>query len=476
MGDNKVDGEKDLTLAADWRGLSATILMVVVDVALYNLGVVLAFYLRFQGIPPDYNFDSYRNITTFVVIIPYVSFLFSGVYAIRWANAREEDFLVVFRGCFVAMFLLLTASYVLREDDTGPFPTSVIFLSFITTSALLAGWRYALKRTRDVETLAKGEPVRVALLGTTGVDADILARIERSEIPRRRIIGYSGPRRDDIPGLVWLGPVENLGGILAAQNVGGVFVSSRDFRPEEILQIVRVCEHAQVPYAVLPGLYDMITSRASVDLVNYVPVLRFGRPVIGGWHSVAKRMMDVSAAAAGLVLFSPLFCFISAAIMLDSRGWPFFGQMRVGKHGRRFIMRKFRTMIPGAQEQGPPLTRPDDARVTRVGRWLRRLSLDELPQLYNVLVGDMSLVGPRAVIPYVADRFDEWEKMTLNILPGITGLAQVSGRDELGFRDKAMLNIYYIRNYSFILDLAILFKTIHVVISQEGTDGTRTDK
>jgi len=161
-------------------------------------------------------------------------------------------------------------------------------------------------------------------------------------------------------------------------------------------------------------------------------------------------------------------------VWITSSGFPVFAQKRVGQDGAHFRMLKFRTMYKGS-ENGAKLTLHDDPRITRLGKILRRYSLDELPQLFNVLVGDMSLVGPRAVISYVVDKFDDLERMTLNVRPGVTGLAQISGRNELSFVEKSLLNIYYVKNYSLLLDLKILLKTFFAVISRVGTNGTRTD-
>jgi len=450
-------------------------LMVITDIALYNLGVVLAFYVRFFGKVPDFNFWSYRDIIVFVMIIPALSFFTSGVYTKSWKSARAEDFLLVFRGCFVAVILLLTTVFIYRTG-TASFPSLVIFMSFFTTSALTVGWRFAYKKIYDLENFSRDKSLRTLLVGTQGVDKEILRRIRASAMPRYNIFGSLCPKEHQLSSVPWLGEIERTEELLANEQVEYVLLSSAGFRDNEVLEIIRACESVGVPYMILPSLFDMIASRSAVDLVNYIPFLRFGQPTIEGWQTVAKRILDASVSLAGLILLSWLFGLIYILIKLDSKGKVIFGQTRIGKNGSPFKMYKFRTMVEGADENGTPLTQDHDQRITRVGRYLRQMSWDEFPQLWNVLLGDMSLVGPRAVIPFVADHFNEWERMTLNVLPGMTGLAQVSGRDELGFRDKSMLNIYYIRNYSFFLDLRILFKTIWVVITQEGTEGTRIDQ
>ena len=221
-------------------------------------------------------------------------------------------------------------------------------------------------------------------------------------------------------------------------------------------------------------MLSILTSRAHVEMVGFVPTISYGPLRIEGWNALGKRLIDTAACIMLLVMLSPVLAFCAIWIALDSRGGFLFRQRRVGKDGRLFTCYKFRTMAVGAEANGP-LTRVTTRGLPAPGKFLRKWSLDELPQLANVLFGDMSLVGPRAVVPYVANQFDEFERITLNVLPGITGLAQVNGRDELAFKDKSLLNLYYITNYSLLLDMEIMVRTLGVVIRREGTNGTRTE-
>ena len=186
----------------------------------------------------------------------------------------------------------------------------------------------------------------------------------------------------------------------------------------------------------------------------------------------AKRAFDIAAAAIGLVVLSPLFVCIAVAIVLDSPGSLIFRLRVAGRHGQAFDLWKFRTMVEGARQKVHPFeTFLGDPRITRVGRFLRRWSLDELPQLWNVLLGEMSLVGPRPVFVEVANRYSEHEQRRLEMRPGITGLAQVNGRNLISWSDRIALDVAYIDHYSFWLDLKILLATIPVVITGEGIYG-----
>jgi len=212
-----------------------------------------------------------------------------------------------------------------------------------------------------------------------------------------------------------------------------------------------------------------------VDDLGGVPMIGVKKISITGWKLVTKRAIDFTIALVGLIISSPLTLLIALAIKLDSPGPVLFRQIRVGKGGRHFVLYKFRSMREGAEEEqqkltalneteGPIFKIRHDPRCTRAGKFLRRTSLDELPQLYNVLRGEMSLVGPRPPLPTEVEHYEEWHKKRLEISPGMTGLWQVSGRSELSFDEMVLLDIYYIENWSAALDTEIFLRTIPKVI------------
>jgi exopolysaccharide biosynthesis polyprenyl glycosylphosphotransferase len=216
-----------------------------------------------------------------------------------------------------------------------------------------------------------------------------------------------------------------------------------------------------------------------VDDLGGIPLVGVREVGFGQKVRTIKRALDIVGAALGLTLGAPLLGLIAAAIRLDSPGPIIFRQTRVGANGERFEMYKFRSMFEGAEEEldelrdlnevdGPIFKMKDDPRVTRVGRILRRTSLDELPQLWNVLRGDMSLVGPRPPLPSEVTEYREWHKKRLEVRPGVTGLWQVSGRSLVSFDEQCLLDIYYIENWSLWLDFKILLRTIPQVLFGNG--------
>jgi exopolysaccharide biosynthesis polyprenyl glycosylphosphotransferase len=223
----------------------------------------------------------------------------------------------------------------------------------------------------------------------------------------------------------------------------------------------------------------MTISRMHVEDIAGVPMIGVKEVSISGLNQVVKRSIDLVFAGLALVSGAPLMALLALMIKLESPGPVLFRQERVGRNGRCFTVYKFRSMVEGAEEQqealqelneadGPLFKIRDDPRMTHVGKLLRKFSLDELPQLYNVLRGEMSLIGPRPPLPAEVKQYQEWHKRRLEVAPGLTGLSQISGRSQLTFDETALLDIYYIENWSLGLDTKILLQTIPRVIFGNG--------
>jgi len=235
-----------------------------------------------------------------------------------------------------------------------------------------------------------------------------------------------------------------------------------------------------IPLRLIPSSRDLLYRRGLPEIFAGVPTLRVEPPTMGGWEYRLKRGLDVLGASLGIILLFPLFVGIAIAIYLSSPGNPFFRQKRVGLHGKPFYMWKFRTMVPNAdklqaslenhnQTNGVLFKIKEDPRIIPIGKFLRRTSLDELPQLFNVVAGQMSLVGPRPLPLRDVEHFESWHHTRQTVLPGITGLWQISGRSNLeDFDDVARLDLYYIDNWSFNLDLEILVETFRILFFAKG--------
>jgi exopolysaccharide biosynthesis polyprenyl glycosylphosphotransferase len=244
-------------------------------------------------------------------------------------------------------------------------------------------------------------------------------------------------------------------------------------------RLLRRLVEAGIHVEVTSTLRDVDHRRLRVRPIGPFPVM-YVEPVIrNGWRATAKRSFDVVGAGVGLLLLSPVVALAALAVRLDSKGPIFYGQTRVGRGNRPFRIWKFRTMVPDAdsmvaeladrnEADGPLFKIADDPRITRVGRILRKTSIDELPQLWNVLRNEMSLVGPRPGLPAEAVQWDAEVRERLRVKPGITGMWQVSGRSDSSFDEYARLDLYYVHNWSLLVDLGILLRTIPTVLWSKG--------
>jgi len=247
----------------------------------------------------------------------------------------------------------------------------------------------------------------------------------------------------------------------------------------KIVRLVGETEHVGVRAAVVPDLFQLSLGGVQVEEINGIPLISIKQTTLTGMNQVFKRVFDLLITIPAIILLSPLLLLVALAIRLDSPGPVLFRQIRVGRHGAPFVFYKFRSMRQDAETEleklrelneasGPLFKIRDDPRQTRVGRFIRRTSMDELPQFFNVLRGEMSLVGPRPGLPSEVAQYQDWQRRRLEIQPGLTGLWQVRGRSDLTFDEMVMLDIYYGENWSIGTDVQILVRTIPQALFGDG--------
>ena len=276
-----------------------------------------------------------------------------------------------------------------------------------------------------------------------------------------------------------LGPVDNMHKVMECGQIDRVIICLPWQAHRTVQRILRECEHLAVGADVVPDLFQLTKNQMQVEELNGVPLLTSRDISIRGWNLLVKRGFDLFfGGLMGLILL-PIMLLIAAAIRLDTHGPVIFSQVRVGKNGRQFRCHKFRSMVHNADElkvhvadlnesSGPLFKIRNDPRLTRVGRFIRRYSLDELPQLYNILRGEMSLIGPRPNLPDEVAQYQEWMLKRMVVSPGLTGLWQVSGRSDLTFDEMVLLDIFYVENWSMGLDMSILLRSIPAVLNARG--------
>jgi|DewCreStandDraft_2_1066082.scaffolds.fasta_scaffold00067_103 exopolysaccharide biosynthesis polyprenyl glycosylphosphotransferase len=354
-----------------------------------------------------------------------------------------------------------------------------VALTLLLVAAARLGLRWWWRRR-----VAAGREVRRALVIGAPDAAARLAAALAAEAPDVRIAGYAAPDGSAAPcgeagGVPCLGPACACAALAEAQAIDVVYVVLEPGQRDLALRCVEALQALPVHVYIVPDFVDLFAARATLHLVGGMPLLALRAPVLPAWDAAAKRLFDVVVSAAVLIVLAPLFALIALAIKLDSPGPVFFVQTRAGENGRPFRMYKFRSMVADAEARlaevvdlgslaEPAYKLRHDPRVTRVGRVLRRWSLDELPQLWNVLKGDMSLVGPRPEDAALVARYTAWQRKRLAVKPGLTGPMQVNGRGDLSLEERVRLELRYIQQYSLWEDIRLLLRTVPAVLSGRG--------
>lgn len=325
-------------------------------------------------------------------------------------------------------------------------------------------------------------PDRTLVVGSDGLAEVLVKKIQVHPEYGMELIGFADEESQDtvLADLPRLGHVADVTAICAREDVKRLIIASTSIRESTLADIVRAAQSLEMRLSILPHVVDSLGPSVAIDDIEGITVLGVNPPILTRSSRALKRSLDLVIAVPLLLLLLPLLFALAIAVRFDSKGPVFFRQVRVGRSGRRFRICKFRTMVQNAAALDSELRElsshpawlllEDDPRVTRVGRLLRRASLDELPQLWNVIRGEMSLVGPRPMPPGVDERILGWGRRRLDLTPGITGLWQVLGRTSLPFEEMVKLDYLYVTNWSLWQDLRLLIHTLPAVISRRGAN------
>ena len=417
-------------------------------------------------------FGQTREIVAFVFLITVLLFARSDLYARR--SVRPGMTRIV-AGLFQVTLVALAYSVLTGEE----FSSYYIFYGSLTFAVLyISALRFVFDRATGSILRAAGYRRRALLVGT-GEHIEAVAHALGENQGPINVVGFISltPRPDN--GLRSLGSLENIGGVVDANRVDEVIIADPAFPQQEAVELVDACHQRGVRVHVAPSTMEILIHRAEFVPGQSVPLFELKPPVFEGVDYAMKRTFDLVGASLILLALSPVLAAIALAIKLTSRGPIVYRSVRPGIGGAPFACLKFRTMHRDADQRQADLESlneasgaifkiRDDPRLTSIGRVLRRFSLDELPQLVNVLKGDMSLVGPRPLPMRDFDRLESWHKKRYLVLPGITGLWQVSGRSDLDFDDLVRLDFLYLERWSPFLDLTILMKTIPAVFARRG--------
>ncbi|HFE52124.1 MAG TPA: undecaprenyl-phosphate glucose phosphotransferase [Bacteroidetes bacterium] len=413
----------------------------------------------------------------------FLLFLFFGLYRKWHAQSRFDEFVAVFKAISFGILVIFVLTFEPERDLSQP-PTvgrMMIFSYWALMVGFVGGGRMAL-RTLQRKLLEAGHGLkRTLIVGWNDKGRELAEKLDRFPALGYKVIGFAdtgtgrskrAARAEPLP---VLGSVKNLPNLIRKHGVEEVVVALEDEERRRLVDILDRCDGLPVGVKILPDLYDIVLGQARTNQLYGVPLIEVMPHLMPPWEERVKRLIDVAVSSTGLIAGLPLWILVALAIKIDSRGPVLFKQKRVGKDGRVFTIYKFRSMVVGAEKMtGPKWADENDPRVTRVGRVLRKLRIDEFPQLINVLAGEMSLVGPRPERPYFVKRLKHQIPLytrRLKVKPGITGWAQVKGDYDTSIEDvrrKLEYDLFYIENMSLRMDFKILLTTIYVVLRGKG--------
>ncbi len=455
-------------------------LFIPVDFAMLILAGVSAYYLRFADWTVSWRpvifslpFPEYFRSLILISVLWILIFALSGLYQIRSARKLAQEIRRIIIAC-ASGFALVSIIIFFQRDL---FDSRFIVLAGFTFAVIYLSIAHGFIRWLQRRLFVYGIGVRkVILVGSSKTTDNLLV-----EFSSNKRAGYEVVKRvRDFS----LETAQEVAEILKEEEIDEIIQSDPNLSKAEMLRLYDFANDKHIAFRYVADLLEVKVLRNEVAEVIGIPIVEVKRTTLDGWGRVYKRLFDIIVSGILIIILSPVLLIAALIIKIDSRGPVFFSRRddgsflyRVGEGGKPFRYFKFRSMIPNSDSMrykeladknirtdGPMVKIKDDPRVTRIGKFIRRFSIDELPELFLVFAGRMSLVGPRPHLPEEVAKYENYHRKTLTIKPGITGLAQVSGRSDLLFEEEAKLDIYYIENWSLMLDLSILFKTPFAVL------------
>lgn len=444
------------------------LLTAAVDIVAATIAFAFAYQLRaLLPFPTPLQLGPFRNYfgqLSIHVSSLLVTFFFYRLYRLRRGGSRIDLFYSIFAAVSVATVLATAVTFLVYRSDRDLARGMIVYhwalsVAFIALGHILMGW---LQRQ-----LRRDHPDRLLLVGTEDIARMILQKTLQSPHLGYKVIGFIDGQSigGGIAGVPVLGTRAELAKIVREQGVKEVIIALPEASHEELLDMISACESGHAIVRIFPDLFQIIASDLRMSDLDGLPLLTVRGVALRGWKLTVKRAMDMIISSAGLVFLSPFLLFTALLIKLESRGPVLYSQVRVGLDSKPFPMLKFRSMRVDAEEDtGPVWATPDDPRRTRLGGFLRNTSIDELPQLINVLLGEMSIVGPRPERPVFVEQFQQ-------VIPrymerhqekaGITGWAQVNGlRQDTSIIERTKYDVYYVENWSILFDIKIILRQI----------------
>jgi len=480
------DNNKDIMIRKGYSLLKVAFVVVLLlsfDVAAISLCFLISYYTRawlfvkvFHLLRPMlHSFDVYMDMWPIVFFWP-LMFLYEGLYPPIGVSFWEEMKGLI-KGDTIAFIVVIILTFITRTSIH--FSRPVIFMAFVLSLIVVPLLRRVARSfLRGIGLWSKG----VVLVGTNPAIDQVMCNLRKHPDWGLNPAGVIVPAGGAAPeGLEILGTIERMEEMRLSSDE--VIVAMPELSRERLAEIVEKSASLAPVVKVVPDLYGLASAGVQTHDLDGMLLLEMEDRLARTRNRVVKRAFDITVSLVSLVLLLPIFLLVAAIIKLDSRGPVFFGHKRIGKGGKPFKCYKFRTMVSNAQEVLEQLLTSDpearlqwekdfklknDPRITKIGMFLRKTSLDELPQLWNVLKGEMSLVGPRPIISEEVEKYGVKSRYFFKVTPGITGLWQVSGRNDIDYDERVMLDEYYAKNWSLWLDIEIIIRTFGAVLRRQG--------
>ncbi|HUY77843.1 MAG TPA: exopolysaccharide biosynthesis polyprenyl glycosylphosphotransferase [Ktedonobacterales bacterium] len=474
------------------RSVTARLLLFLLDAVMINAAFYAAYYIRFvvlHGVQftttfINEPFSSFTELEVVVTVGLLTLFYARGLYHLRSTGTWFKQFWIIGSAATTGFAIFAAYDYVLRQTDISLSGsrslvalTWLLIIVIVSFMRLLAGGFLTMLYRRGHWLTG------VLVIGSGRLGKLMMQQITATPNLGYRIVGFISDGDEpptDFGRFKSLGGMDDIDRVIRQQRITEAIIALPSHQHQQILRTVQLCERAGADFKLVPDLYELSLARIDVDAIEGIPLIGLRRSLTGTLQYRVKRVIDVVGASCVLLIGAPIWLLTALAIKLDSPGPVLHHQTRLGYRGQPFDCFKFRSMYVNADqmlerlraalpedERGKFKLR-NDPRRTRVGGLIRRTSLDEIPQLLNVIRGDMSLIGPRPPLPAEFERYEDWEKARLEMPPGVTGLWQVRGRSDIDFNEMVLMDLYYIENWSLRLDIQILLQTIPAVLGSKG--------
>jgi len=478
-----------------WQRRLRTLLVVLFDVLMLVVGFYFAFYVRVNIIGAKallsgkyfvpITLSTLRPFLFGFVGLMIVLMAFRGMYRLRIAGTIGRQFWILLNAAFTGFALYSIFEFLVRSRaNLGLDDNTRAFVAFSWVAAVIVPLlgRLLLAFIFSIAYRFGIGRMRVLVVGGGRVGKIVMQHLAAFPALGYQIIGFINEHNTvqaDFGRFHVLGSVDNLEQVLRDYQIGEAVIALPASKQGNIVRSIRICERNGIKYRIVPDMQEFSLARVDIEEIQGLPLFDIRRTPLEYWQRQIKRGIDVLGAALLLAIGAPIWLFVAWLIKLDSPGPAIYRQERIGRNGEPFTTFKFRSMfinadahrndLSPANKSGRGLFKvKNDPRRTRVGSFIRKTSIDEIPQLWNVLRGEMSLVGPRPPLPEEYARYEEWEKRRLEMSPGLTGLWQVRGRSDITFEEMVLMDIYYIENWNIIIDIQILLRTIPAVLFSRG--------